>query len=160
MNQEIEQLKEAIKAAEKKIQELESIKAVDEWPEIGDIYYAIDFGESTAYTFENDRVDNQFKAIGNIFKTQEEANAQLEALKVCHELRSQPGSKKFESRASNFYAYVGLDDESISWGVSYYGPSSFTQAYFDSEESCQAAINKVGKDRIIKSARWLAMGEV
>lgn len=95
---------------------------------------------------------------GNCFKTREQAKKELETRKVIAELRLCEGVKKFVPN-NNFCIEVDLEDFCIDFDYVYSHLQGFAQVYFESEQSVQNAIDKVGKDRILAAAKWLARGE-
>lgn len=136
-------------------------KEVKAWPQRGDTYWAIyNDVEIESVCWLNDHVDRSRKAIGNIFRTQEEAEKQLEALKVVAELRSQPGRKKFVVGEGNWGIEInlvrGMPPKCI---LIYTYETGWQSVYFDSKESVQAAINAVGVYRILAASKWFSQGE-
>jgi len=93
-------------------------------------------------SFEIDR----FK-IGNIFKTEEQAEVAVEKLKVEAELRK--FSRPFGNGKSNIEFYYDHEFDGIMFNSM---KSSQTQGaiYFESEEKAQQAIETVGVERVKK----------
>lgn len=88
IQQEIKDLREKLERLEKE----GAAKEKSEWPKDGDTYYFVNSDTTTIRdTWTNHDVDYNRKSIGNIFKTEEEAKAEIEARKVVAELRATEG---------------------------------------------------------------------
>jgi hypothetical protein len=157
-----------IKALEAKYKELgaeiEALKEsakVKEWPQINDMYFTIlNDGEifcSHAYNVAT--INNGSKLIGNIFRTKEDAEKELETRKTIAELRAQPGRKKFYLGAANYCVANTFGHNSVYVESLLDCNYGFASTYFESKQAVQAAIIKVGEARILAAAKWLAMGE-
>lgn len=142
----------------KRLKEAESAKT---WPNDGDAYWSVDSGRVAEFLWVNDEFDGLIAYIGNIFRTQEEAEKELEARKVVAELKRQPGAKKFSLGEDNWSFGVDLSTMRMSNILTNAGlcDDGWHSIYFDSKESCKAAIKAVGESRIIAAAKWFAMGE-
>lgn len=139
--------------------EIAKLEAEKEWPKEGDGYYFIcEDGGISNHIIQNTNWCNGALRIGNCFRTREEAEAERDARLVVAELKRQPGAKMFESCARNYCVVVTFKYDKVSACPFSVDASGFGQAYFDSEESCLAAIKVVGEDRIFKAVRWWAMG--
>lgn len=141
--------------------EIEKLKAEQpkEFPQIGDEYWFVDtvVCDTDYYKFENDATDQCLQKIGNFFQFKEQALAELETLKVIAELKKCKGVKKFVQYEDNFS--IGADNAGFEVSFWYDSPSGLFNIYFDSEESAQEAINKVGEQRIINAVKWQAEGD-
>lgn len=92
-----------------------------------------------------------------MFKTQQEAEAELHARKVVAKLRQQPGRKGFKFDDANYSITVSLTECTFVdyWNTTAHG---FAQTYFKTAQDAENAIKAVGADEILKAAKWLAMG--
>ena len=142
-------LQEELKALKERIAELENqAKEEREFPQEGDSFYSI----SETGNIEGGMiwggypVDMNRMAMGNIFKTKEQAEFALEKLKVEAELRK--FSKPFKNGQPNCNIILS-DNENVSTA---YWKEIQTQGsiYFESEEKAQQAIKSVGEERIKK----------
>jgi hypothetical protein len=153
-----------IKALEAKYKELGvEIKALksakaEEWPKYGDIYFVAS-DEYEQFTYVGDKVDCRFQKTGDIFRTKIEAIKERETRKTIAELRAQPGRKKFVVNDENYCIDSVFDDKRVEVNVLNYSNHGFASTYFESKQAVQAAIFKVGEERILAAAKWLAMGE-
>jgi hypothetical protein len=142
-----EKIGEEIKAA------LEEYRKKQVWPQTGDTYYCVygdgDIGFSTfddMYETDCDR-----RSFGNVFKTKKEAEFKKEQLKVFHELEQLADNDQPWDNTQLHYAIYYDNKRDIimfeCWFNNQYLPNTY---YFKSRESVQAAINKIGKDRLKK----------
>ena len=138
-----------INSLKQRIAELEELaKEEREFPKMGDIYWRIDDrGSVDNCMYNNYYTDNHRQAIGNFFKTKEQAEFALEKLKVEAELRkfSRPfkyGDWNFEILWNNHENNTELD-----WSGYVVRQSVI---YFESGEVAEKAIEAVGKERIKK----------
>lgn len=141
-----------LQARVKKIQEeIEKTKQA-EWPQDGDDYWFID-GEGD---IQNDTMygmvaDEERKSIGNTFRTKEEAEFEVERLKVIAELKKFAMSREEveEARHANEVIYIILTESNeISTLIDY----SFRCATMHFKDKCTAhnAVRAVGEDRVKK----------
>ena len=141
-------LQEELKALKERIAELEEqAKEEREFPQDGDAYWFIDDEGGMSSTFyKNYYLDIYRQKIGNIFRTEEEAEFAVKKLKVEAELRK--FSRPFTYHETNWYLIMDFDKEvhySYKWDDVAQGA-----IYFESEEKAQQAIESVGIDRIKK----------
>lgn len=142
-------------------EEIERIKADSAWPKSGDTYWVIGVrGQVFQGLCRNDSYDVDCVAIGNIFRTKEEVISEVESRKVIAELRRQPGIKKFVIEEYNFCLRIDFWSGTISTDHWYSIDQGWQSVYFESAEAVLAAIKAVGKERIIKAAKWWAQGEI
>lgn len=146
-------IQERIEALETEFAEkIKTLKAEaqleDEFPQVGDMYWLIeDSTEVSRYVWEGDDFDNQHLPIGNVFRTQEQAQFAVEKLKVEAELRK--FSRPFEYGKFNYYLFFDIDGNSFRTDFTSYCPPQGA-IYFESEEKAQQAVSTVGEDRIKK----------
>lgn len=142
-------LQDELKALKERISELEELaKEEREFPQEGDAYWFIDDEGGMSSTFyKNYYLDIYRQKIGNIFRTEEEAEFAAKKLKVEAELRK--FSRPFENGKFNHYIFFYIDGDSVEVGYKT-GCHSQGAIYFESEEKAQQAIESVGIDRIKK----------
>ena len=142
-------LQEELKTLKERIAELEELaKEEREFPQDGDAYWFIDDEGGMSSTFyKNYYLDIYRQKIGNIFRTEEEAEFAVKKLKVEAELRK--FSRPFENGKFNHYIFFYIDGDSVEVGYKT-GCHSQGAIYFESEEKAQQAIEAVGEERIKK----------
>ena len=143
-------LQEELKALKERIAELENqAKEEREFPQEGDSFYSI----SETGNIEGGMiwggypVDMNRMAMGNIFKTKEQADFAVEKLKVEAELRK--FSRPFEYGKFNYNLLFDIDGNNFRTDVTSYCPSQGA-IYFESVEKAQEAVSTVGEERIKK----------
>ena len=117
----------------------------------GDAYYVIDydFMSVRSVIFFNDTDDLNYRYLGNCFLTKEEAESELERVKIEAEMLRLGGKRKGEQGKANWY----LEYRPMSGGIEALWSSYETDQgviYFDSEEKAKKAVEIIGKDRIKK----------
>ena len=141
-------LQEELKALKERIAELEEqAKQEREFPQYNDTYYNIESnGRVDWFKWGEGDYDLEAQGIGNIFRTEEQAEFAVEKLKVEAELRK--FSRPFKNGQSNRNIILS-DNENVSTA---YWNEIQTQGsiYFESAEKAQQAIEAVGIDRIKK----------
>lgn len=150
-------IEDKIKALETQLEELkaewEKQSTSEEWPKVEDYFYCInENGHLQEYTFNDDTFDNGCKSLGNIFRTEEEAQAEIEARKVVAELRMTDGRVDvYTERGSDFYgfdiheSFMEISEECFDFFLAW-----------DSYEAVKKAIEKVGEDRILAATKHFA----
>ena len=142
-------LQEELKALKERIAELEEqAKEEQEFPQGGDSFYSI----SETGNIEGGMiwggypVDINRMAIGNVFKTEDEAEFAVEKLKVEAELRK--FSKRPNPNGANWFI-VCADSEEV---YTLYTTQEISQGtiYFESKKLAQQAVQSVGVERIKK----------
>ncbi|MDY3036011.1 MAG: hypothetical protein SOS22_07305 [Absicoccus sp.] len=112
-----------------------------------DTYYLIDIdGEVMNATWNNMYIDNDFRKIGNIFLTKEEAEFEVERRKIETEMLRLGGRRNFKFDGDNYGIYYcdGIN-------VVYYCNTMYQGLiYFDTVKEAHDAIKEIGKNRIIK----------
>lgn len=156
---------ENLKALEEKYaalgEEIAKLKAAPkEWPQAGDEMWGLfGTGQIIPVSYFNLAHKNYLDQ-GNLFRTEAEALAERDARAVVAELRRQPGRKMFIEEEGNDGFVVDLVSGSVSIHNWYADSNGWHSIYFESEQAARDAIKAVGKERILKAARWWAMGEV
>ena len=114
----------------------------------GDTYYSI-YGNgnvSSEKKWFDDDYENNYREIGNVFLTKEEAEFEVERRKVETEMLTLGGRRKFEPNRDNYVIYYcnGIS-VSFSCCTMYQG-----LIYFDTRHEAENAIKKIGEYRIEK----------
>lgn len=126
-------------------------KEIDEaeFPKYGSIYYFIDSdGEVCQSFWEDDGIDRDCLSLGNCFETREEAEFEVERLKVLHEMKqfAEPKDYKWDNNNNHYYIYYSFLDNTIRTGNCYCSKSN--HIYFKSEEDVKICFESIGEDRI------------
>ena len=145
MENELAQLKEELNKQEE--------PKLGRWkPEYADKYYYLDSdGDIYDRKWTDDIVGKKKYKIGNVFKTQEEAQFAIEQLKVLAELKEYADDDK------------EWDNSSTHWSIQYTALNGYIEVgyysntlsvpfniYFSSKEQAQKAIDVIGKGRLKK----------
>lgn len=128
----------------------------EQWkPKIGERYWALDSsGVAIASKWEDDNVDLARFAIGNCFKTEEEAGFAVECIKVVAELHryaKEHNSPKFDRNIRGCEKWYPIYDQTINkivFGYSKYMLNS--EEMFETERIAKAAVKEIGEDRLKK----------
>jgi len=121
-----------------------------EFPQKGDLYWYIGSNGSICNNFYTGiGIDKRRLDFGNCFKTKEDTEFKLEQLKVLRELEQlADDDQPWNGRHDHYYIYYDTEDNGIKISCdSYYIITSY---YFKSEKSALAAIDSIGKDRLMK----------
>lgn len=141
--EEIEELKKCIK-------ELKNVEIEEDGfcePGDGDSYYCIfDDGDVKEIWWRYHDVHNGRLSIGNVFKTKEEAEFEVERLKVIAELKR--FSREFKYGLANYYIKYDYTNDNITYVLSY--TNILPSICFESNERFREAVEAVGEDRIKK----------
>ena len=138
-----------IKELKQRIAELEQLaKQEQRFPQLGDEYwYITDGGDVDSFGWENSQFDVSAQAIGNVYKTEQEAEFALEKLKVENELRKFSDSWDLEITQYTFSFNWENGEFEIEYPDYNQYPNSY---YFYSINSLELALKTVGEDRIKK----------
>ena len=144
-----------IEDIEKELAELkESIKKEDyrPWkPEVGDTYYFIaSQGDAYLHNWDDDYGDKGAYAIGNVFRTDEDAKFALEKLKVIHELKQFAEPKERAWNGKNEHVFIEWDFTLDKIDIYHNRTVKRNLIYFESIDMAEKAIAAVGKERIKK----------
>lgn len=142
-------LQEELKVLKERIAELEEqAKREQEFPQYGDEYwYVYSTGKVSISEWSGFGIEKAMLEIGNVFKTKEQAEFEVEKLKVLVELRKY--SRPFESMEDNFSIVLDTSNGSLDIWCRLYSNCQGT-IYFESEDKAQKAIETVGEERIKK----------
>lgn len=148
VQEEIKALKERISESEELLAKLEQqIKKEQEFPRNGDTYWMVDdSGDLCDIIYTSHRYDVYRKKVGNIYKTESEAEFALEKAKVEGELRKL--SRPFILGEENWYLNT-LSRKDITIAYDYYSIHQGT-VYFKSKDKVKEVIESVGEERIKK----------
>lgn len=119
----------------------------------GDTYYSI-YGNgnvSSEKKWFDDEYENNYREIGNVFLTREEAEFEVERRKVETEMIRLGGRRKFKFNENNFSIYYsdGINVNGIN--VEFYHSAMHQGSiYFDSIKEAEDAIKTIGEDRLRK----------
>ncbi len=116
-------------------------------PIFNENYYFIQEAEVREFIWNEDRHDNAFYSVGNVFMTKEAANFAVERLKALAEMREWAGS--WDDPYAIAYVKYNYQDARLIV-VDNTGYSSFGEMRFATSEDAKNCINKVGEDRIKK----------
>ena len=142
-------VQEELKSLKERIAELEELaKEEYEFPKDGDVCWFINTaGETNWVQWHDTEIDNKQLSFGNAFKTKDEAEFQVEKLKVEAELRK--FSRPFEYGENNHIICVEKNINrlfTIGRLVDHYQGA----IYFESKGKAEEAIRSVGAERIEK----------
>lgn len=114
-------------------------------------YYLSEHGEIIVAFWDNYLIDNDRYAIGNCFKTKEEAEFMVEKLKVLVELKEYADDEQ-EWEYDNCHWHIGYNPntECIKVGYFIFTKSIPFNIYFSSEEQAQKCIDAIGEERLKK----------
>ena len=144
----LEELEKKYKELGEEIEKLKAEKENEPWkPKDGEEYWFIyHSGAVLSISWHGEPVDEKRYAIGNVFKTEEEAEFRVGQLKVEAELRR--FSRPFDENKNNFQLiYSHLSHKVAIDSCTYI---LLTNMHFPSEEIAQKAIDTVGEERIKK----------
>lgn len=140
--QKIAQAKEKIKELKSLIESLEKEEEGGVWvPEEGDEYWVVEnAGVITWHSWDNDEIDQDYLSVGNVFKTEEEAQM--------HKLRLQSMAQrgKMPKQGEEIWCWEFILGRPTSWTFS----GRFVADYWignvkKTKEECEAWYEKFGK---------------
>ena len=156
-------LKQQLEAAQNEItklqQAIEKAEAEnDVWPKDGDEYWYISsLGSCAVDTFsKSNNFDAMRIAIGNCYKTKEEAEQAVEKMKVMTELKRLADKSWKEAGVEIDWSDRHTPKYFVRWDVEYdsflidnnYNIKNINDIYFHSEEKAKEAIDKIGEERL------------
>ena len=151
LQEEIKKINEKIEALNKDMQSLMSeleAQQEKEFPQEDDMFWFINiFGKPVESTWGESITNRQLIEIGNMFKTEKEAEFVSEKLKVEAELRK--FSRPFEYGENCTEFYYEHEFGRITF-LTLTASQTHGAIYFESKEKAQQAIESVGEDRIKK----------
>ena len=136
---------------EELMQEFDKNEDKIKYPEVGTVYYYLNnTGDIYKSTWGNHPIDKDRFNIGNYFETREEAEHQVERLKVITELKhfAEPKDRKWDDNNKHWYFYIHFMDDCLYY--SYAFNAKHGEIYFSSKEDAIKAVETVGEDRVKK----------
>lgn len=159
------ELEAAIKAAQA---ELERLQAIEPEPDPHPMTLPLErvrrgvrygqiatLGDAQQLTEFRDPMDAALWKVGNYYATREQAEAYADAFEVLRLIRRQPGIVD-PSSGKEVHRPTARDNLII---VDWYRRPCATSCMFpcfESHDAAQAAVDAVGAERLIKTAKWLA----
>lgn len=149
-----------VKDFTKKLQELANLNKEEQekkeikkrWrPNLGEIYFRINWDDIVSLTWENDTYDNKYYNVRDIYKTREEAEFELERRKIMIELQNYADEHNGEIAHPSYAFWLALDEDDMSITVendSFLPPVG--TVLFSNGDIAYDAIETIGEDRIIK----------
>lgn len=149
-----------VKDFTKKLQELANLNKEEQekkeikkrWrPNLGEIYFRINWDDIVSLTWENDTYDNKYYNVRDIYKTREEAEFELERRKIMIEFQNYADEHNGEIAHPSYAFWLALDEDDMSITVendSFLPPVG--TVLFSNEDIAYDAIETIGEDRIIK----------
>lgn len=144
----LEMLRKKYEELGEEIERLKTEKENKVWkPKYGDSFWVVSHtGGVVQARWINGNLEDDMYAIGNVFKTKEEAKFRGEQLKVEAELRR--FARPFEENERNYTIQYGHDTNKIQ--IYHYLWTQSTNICFASKKIAQKAIETIGADRIKK----------
>ena len=149
-----------VKDFTKKLQELANLNKEEQekkeikkrWrPNLGEIYFRINWDDIVSLTWENDTYDNKYYNTRNVFKTIEEAEFEVERRKIMAELQNYADEHNGEIAHPSYAFWLALDEDDMSITVendSFLPPVG--TVLFSNGDIAYDAIETIGEDRILK----------
>jgi len=125
-----------------------NVQEKQKFPQLGDEYwYITDGGDVDSFGWEFVEFDLSAQAMGNVYKTEQQAQFAAEKLKVEAELRKY--SRPFKEDENNFFIQTNSSHNNIVIDADDYSQIQGV-IYFESQEKAQQAIQSVGEERVKK----------
>ena len=153
LENELERLKSEIEKL--KVEEKQEKKCTRWKPSAGDAYWCINGnGIANELHWVYDIVDKGAYSIGDCFQTKEEAEFEIERLKVIAEMKEFAFEPDWNDVSQLKYCiYYNYHKDEImgpALQIEYYYSTKYCDIYFESFKKAQECINAVGADRIKK----------
>ena len=131
---------------------LDEYKKKQVWPQKGDKYWYIRYDNTIDCTIWDNMIEEfQMLEIGNAFRTQEEAEFKTKQLKVLHELEELADDDQINAYKNYHYMLIyDFDKSAVKINGIVCAGFMYGTHYFKTQESAQAAIDKIGEDRLKK----------
>lgn len=144
----LEMLRKKYEELGEEIERLKTEKENKVWkPKYGDSFWVLSHtGGVVQARWINGNLEDDMYAIGNVFKTKEEAKFRGEQLKVEAELRR--FARPFKSDSENYTLQYWQDDDILD--ITCFELLQCGNVYFPSRKIAQQAIDTVGAERIKK----------
>lgn len=130
---------------------IEEVEEEQPWPQCGDTYYFMyGSGLINCTSYNNTTGSDDYVAIGNFFRTREEAEFALERLKVLEEMRkfAEPFGTRWDGETAHYFIYIDDIRDELCFG--YNKTTRHDEFYFSSNAKAMECVKAVGKDRIKK----------
>ena len=146
INKQIDELKKQIAALEQKLETL----PVEKWhPEYGKTYYfPSSAGEICTERWSDYHTHHERLELGHVFKTKEDVKFEVERLKVLTELRDYAEKDPVWNNVTPHWALIYHYESGVNLSCFY--SICVSPIVFESKEIAEAAIAKIGEDRIKK----------
>ena len=148
MREEIEDLKTRIDLLKDKIKELE----VDDGINDGDEYFHSDGAGYVYSSFAGDipTLDNNYKKVGNRFKTREECYFAIKRLEVLAKMKKfeEPDNRPWDGDTPHYYLLITTETRTIKVTGLY--SVKCNDIYFETEAMAKKCIEAVGEEDLIK----------
>lgn len=119
--------------------------------EMGDEYCFINIqGKVCNAVYNGDSVDINAFMLGNVFKTKEEAEFEIERRKLEHELLMLGGSRDMNKFENDIAYEITLDGDKVCSMWTDNNLKTLNTIYFEDEDTLNSAVKIVGEDRIKK----------
>lgn len=134
------------------IENSEEVQEEKEWPQDEDVYYFIDCDGDVidSIFYAEDLFCKNILSIGNCFKTKEEAEFELERLKIIAEMKkfAEPEDRKWDGITEHWCVFYDSNNDSIQL----LGKTEFKYdgIYFETGEKARECVKTVGEDRVKK----------
>lgn len=147
MEAEIAELKEKLEEA-KNINDINPDVFIPKYDE--DYWLIYSDGEKSFKQWEDTSQDKDRLTLGNVFRTKEEAEFEVERLKVIHELKmyAEPRDMKWDGKNDYYLITYSLGTDTID--IYCHRWFKYDAIYFSSRERALEAIKSVGEERIKK----------
>lgn len=151
MNDLQEQFENLIKQGQELLEKMKEERIADvsktkRWkPKDGDVYYGVVAdGTIKRITWDNDIVDCGYYKLGNCFKTEEEAQKELDRRFAEQELLDMCDG----SSDDDYWVEIGYDRDTDLFETGQYGRMVGSCYHFTSDESAQKAIDSLGTEKL------------
>jgi hypothetical protein len=125
------------------------------YPMDTDYFFISGVGEVCEAVFMNFDEDVRRVAIGNVYASLEDAEMQLETLKVIAELKRCVGYRPYILGENNYGFYMGTNERLCIYdSCNLLGTTGFAGVLFDSPFNAGKAITQVGEERIVTAMFW------
>lgn len=113
-------------------------------------YYIVSDGDVFHGTWNNDLPDRLRFAVGNAFETKEDAEFEVERLKVIAELKefAEPGDREWNSL--DYHCSISYNHNKGGFDIDAWSVRKSDLIHFESKDKAREAIKAVGEDRIKK----------
>ena len=119
----------------------------DVFPKYGDKYYYLTVrGNIESAIWTDGEFDRCLLAIGNLFKTEEEAKFERERRKVIAELKKYAEDREWDVNNDHYFITWDYAIDNIAYHI--HSTLKHADIYFESEERAMEAVEAVGEDRV------------